>query len=76
MTLEHMTGDLFDLALPALAHGCHCSGSMAGSIAVFFGALGAGVGGLSWPEVESVLAEAAAETRVTLVVVSRPRAGR
>ena len=34
VTLEHVTGDLFDLALPALAHGCNCSGSMAGSIAV------------------------------------------
>ena len=39
MTLEHATGDLFDLALPALAHGCNCSGSMAGGIAVSFRAL-------------------------------------
>ena len=76
VTLEHVTGDLFDLALPALAHGCNCSGSMAGGIAVFFEALGAGVGGLNWPEVQSVLADAAADSRVTLVVVSRPRAGR
>ena len=50
VTLEHVTGDLFDLALPALAHGCNCSGSMAGGIAVSFRALGAGVDGLncSW----------------------------
>lgn len=146
MTLEHATRDLSGLALPALAHGCNCSGSMAGGIAVSFRALdermyeeyaqrcregtfrlgdvlpwelddgrvvynlatqqrpgrdarldaiatsvaamlldaeprglarvgvprlGAGIGGLEWAEVESVLAEAAAESRVTLVVVSR-----
>ena len=146
MTLEHATGDLFDLTLPALAHGCNCSGSMAGGIAVSFRALdermyqeyaarcragtfrlgdvmaweledgrvvynlatqqrpgrdarldaiatsvaamlldaeargldrvgvprlGAGIGGLDWPAVESVLADAAAASRVTLVVVSR-----
>ncbi len=151
MTLEHATGDLFDLALPALAHGCNCSGSMAGGIAVSFRALdermyqeyarrcrdgtfrlddvlpwelddgrvvynlatqqrpgrdarldaiatsvaamlldaqareldrvgvpqlGAGIGGLEWPEVESVLSEAAAASRVTLVVVSRARGRR
>ena len=151
VTLEHVTGDLFDLALPALAHGCNCSGSMAGGIAVSFRAvdermyreyaarcrdgtfrlgdvmpweledgrvvynlatqqrpgrdarldpiatsvaamlvdaeargldrvgvprLGAGIGGLDWPEVECVLVDAAAASRVTLVVVSRPSGGR
>lgn len=39
MTLEHVTGDLFDLGLPAFAHGCNCSGSMAGGIAASFRAL-------------------------------------
>ncbi len=151
MTLEHATGDLFELPLPALAHGCSCSGSMAGGIAVSLRALdermyqeyarlchagtfrlgdvlpwelvdgrvvynlatqqrpgrdarldaiatsvaamlrdaeargldrvgvprlGAGIGGLEWPEVESVLAEAAVASRVTLVVVSRATARR
>ena len=136
VTLEHVTGDLFDLALPALAHGCNCSGSMAGGIAVSFRAVDermyreyaarcrdgtfrlgdvmpweledgrvvynlatqqrpgrdarldaiatsvaamlvdAEARGLDWPEVESVLADAAAASRVTLVVVSRPRGGR
>ena len=151
VTLEHVTGDLFDLALPALAQGCNCSGSMGGGIAVSFRAvdermcreyaarcrdgtfrlgdvmpweledgrvvynlatqqrpgrdarldaiatsvaamlidaeargldrvgvprLGAGIGGLDWPEVESVLADADAAAVVTLVVVSRPRGGR
>ncbi|MCI2237057.1 macro domain-containing protein [Paenibacillus sp. TRM 82003] len=36
------TGDLFDLGLPALAHGCNCRGSMAGGIALEFQA--------RWPE--------------------------
>ena len=40
VTLEHLTGDLFDLALPALVHGCNRSGSMAGGIAVSSRALG------------------------------------
>ncbi|WP_432533677.1 macro domain-containing protein [Kineococcus arenarius] len=29
-------GDLFELGLPALAHGCNCRGSMAGGIALQF----------------------------------------
>ncbi|MFD0482341.1 macro domain-containing protein [Kineococcus sp. GCM10028916] len=36
MPLIHRTGDLFDLALLALAHGCNCAGSMRGGIAVEF----------------------------------------
>ena len=38
--------------------------------------LGAGIGGLDWPVVECVLADAAAASRVTLVVVSRPSTSR
>ena len=36
MTLEHVEGDLFDVGLPALGHGCNCAGSMSGGIAVDF----------------------------------------
>lgn len=39
MAVRHVTGDLFGLGLPALAHGCNCAGSMAGGIARAFRAL-------------------------------------
>lgn len=36
MSYRETTGDLFDLGLPAVGHGCNCQGSMAGGIAVQF----------------------------------------
>lgn len=36
MPVRHLEGDLFQLGLPALAHGCNCAGSMAGGIARAF----------------------------------------
>ncbi|ABS05857.1 macro domain-containing protein [Kineococcus radiotolerans] len=36
MALKPVIGDLFDLGLPALGHGCNCVGSMRGGIAVEF----------------------------------------
>ncbi|WP_432491349.1 macro domain-containing protein [Kineococcus gypseus] len=148
MPVTRTVGDLFDLALPALAHGCNCRGSMAGGIALQFEArwpemaqayrrrclagnfrlgdvmpwqapegvvvynlatqvetgadarleaidttvraaladaehrglqrlgvprIGAGIGGLAWPDVREVLQRAGEESAVELVVVTRPR---
>ncbi|WP_337063089.1 macro domain-containing protein [Kineococcus sp. G2] len=148
MPTSSTTGDLFDLGLPALAHGCNCRGSMAGGIALQFqerwpemaeayrrrclagefqlgdvmpwetpeglivynlgtqvetgadarlsaidiavrGALvdaerrglgrvgvpriGAGIGGLEWADVRTVLEQAGEDSPVELVVVTRPR---
>jgi O-acetyl-ADP-ribose deacetylase (regulator of RNase III) len=42
MSYRETTGDLFDLGLPAICHGCNCRGSMSGGIAVDFRA--------RWPE--------------------------
>lgn len=39
MIVRHVTGNLFELGLPALAHGCNCAGSMSGGIARSFRAL-------------------------------------
>lgn len=36
MGVRHVEGDLFNLGLPALGHGCNCAGSMSGGIAVAF----------------------------------------
>ena len=36
MAFTMVTGDLFDLGLPAIGHGCNCSGSMGAGIAVQF----------------------------------------
>ncbi|MDP9406442.1 MAG: macro domain-containing protein [Actinomycetota bacterium] len=33
MSYREVTGDLFDLGLPAIGHGCNCRGSMRGGIA-------------------------------------------
>jgi len=146
MPLQMVDGDLFDLNLPALGHGCNCRGAMGAGIAVEFKRrypemyqayrklclagdfelgdvfvwtasaqviynlatqpvpkpsatleaveqsvqralddaehrgidrigvprIGAGLGGLSWPDVESTLRTVADSHRVELVVVSRP----
>ena len=45
MPLVHRPGDLFDLGLPALAHGCNCTGSMRGGIAADFAR--------RWPEMHA-----------------------
>lgn len=36
MTFTMVTGDLFQLGLPALGHGCNCTGAMGAGIAVEF----------------------------------------
>jgi O-acetyl-ADP-ribose deacetylase (regulator of RNase III) len=36
MALTPVTGDLFELRLPALGHGCNCAGAMGAGIAVEF----------------------------------------
>jgi O-acetyl-ADP-ribose deacetylase (regulator of RNase III) len=146
MVVRHVEGDLFDLGLPALAHGCNCAGSMSGGIAIAFRAkseqmydeyrrlcdngefrlggflrwtlddgtvvynlatqqrpgrdarleaietsvramladaeqrgipevgvphLGAGIGGLPWPDVRRVLEEVGSESPVMLTIVAR-----
>jgi O-acetyl-ADP-ribose deacetylase (regulator of RNase III) len=36
VTLTLVEGDLFDLQMPAIGHGCKCRGSMGAGIAVQF----------------------------------------
>jgi O-acetyl-ADP-ribose deacetylase (regulator of RNase III) len=36
MAFTMVTGDLFDLGLPAIGHGCNCAGAMGAGIAVEF----------------------------------------
>lgn len=69
LSCKLVLGDLFEASEAALAHGCNCQGSMGAGIAVEFKhgdrgrgmklapgpRIGAGLGGLDWDQVRSLI---------------------